>query len=246
MKIEIDQKGKLTYHFDDTKGKVSSESANSLSLLFTFKQPKQNNVENRVQIVGNEISHDSYRHQIPFQAVIVSSQSFNLQEMAVHLGQLRKIKREDTFTKALKIVEPNIISVESNYASGAPMIRCDVGLAELVPLPVMGEGMVRIARLILAITKAPNGIVLIDEIENGLHHTILEEIWRFIEEVAEQNNTQVIATTHSFECVEAANDAIQNDDLLVHRLQLTEGNSECITYSTEVLNSTMNHNLEIR
>lgn len=55
--------------------------------------------------------------------------------------------------------------------------------------------------LILAIFTAKNGIVLVDEIDHGLHHSVHEGVWRTIYEAAKILNVQVIATTHSLECI---------------------------------------------
>ena len=81
---------------------------------------------------------------------------------------------------ALRIIEPKLQSIEDNSAGGFPMIWGDIGLPELVPLAMMGEGMTRLARLVLAIASAPGGLVLVDEIETGLHHTVLPDVWRAV------------------------------------------------------------------
>ena len=89
------------------------------------------------------------------------------------------------------------------------MIWGDIGLPELVPLPAMGEGMTQIAWLVLAIASMPDGVVLVDEIENGIHHSVLPDVWRAIDEAAKQFHTQIFATTHSFECVMAAHESLR-------------------------------------
>ena len=65
------------------------------------------------------------------------------------------------------------------------MIWGDIGLPELIPLPVMGEGMTKIASLVLAIATAKGGIVLVDEIENGLHHSVLPKVWETVDRAAQ-------------------------------------------------------------
>ena len=97
------------------------------------------------------------------------------------------------------------------------MIWGDIGLSELVPLPAMGEGITQIARLVLAIASAPDGVVLVDKVENGIHHSVLPDVWRAIDEVAKQFRTQIFATTHSFECIEVAHQALGPDGFLLHR-----------------------------
>jgi AAA15 family ATPase/GTPase len=56
---------------------------------------------------------------------------------------------------------------------------------------------------LLKIYPAKNGILLIDEFENGLHYSIQEKIWGYIFDLAEKLNIQVFATTHSWDCIES-------------------------------------------
>jgi AAA15 family ATPase/GTPase len=55
----------------------------------------------------------------------------------------------------------------------------------------------------LSLSNARNGFLLVDEIENGLHHTVLADVWRTVFRVARKLNVQVFATTHSWNCIEA-------------------------------------------
>ena len=54
----------------------------------------------------------------------------------------------------------------------------------------------------MLISKAK--VLLIDELENGLYYSILPQIWRGIATLAESEQIQVFATTHSRECILAA------------------------------------------
>ncbi len=170
----------------------------------------------------------------------------NLKEDAVLLGVLRKRKQGHLLLEALQVIEPRLQSIEDNSSSGTPMIWGDIGLSELVPLPLMGEGMTRVARLVLTITSAPGGVILADEIENGLHHSILPKVWQAVDATAKQFNTQIFATTHSFECVEAAHKALGAEGFLLHRLEANGTENRCVTYEPEEIDVALRHNLEIR
>ena len=177
----------------------------------------------------------------------ISSHSGNAQEDASRLGQLRARKQGDLLTKALQIVEPRLVSVEDNSASGVPMIWGDIGLRELVPLSAMGEGMTRVARIVLAMSSAPGGIVLVDEIENGFHHSIMNKVWAVLAEAARQFDTQLFATTHSFECLRAAHEALSREEWRYYRLDRTkEGAGCCVPYDTEEVEAAIRHGLEVR
>ena len=83
------------------------------------------------------------------------------------------------------------------------ILYCDVGFNELVPVNIVGEGINRLLSIILAIYEASNGIVMIDEVENGFHYSSLPFLWEAIFESAREFNVQVFATTHSFENIKA-------------------------------------------
>ncbi|MGQ9778739.1 MAG: AAA family ATPase [Bacillota bacterium] len=134
----------------------------------------------------------------PFPAFFLTARTrIPLQEDAERFGRLELVGRQEALLKALQVIEPRLCRLAVVVAGGVPIIHGDIGLERLVPLPIMGEGMTRFASLVLAMANAPNGVVLIDEIENGLHHTILPQVWRAIGETARDFNTQVFATTHS-------------------------------------------------
>ena len=184
---------------------------------------------------------------MPFQAVFVSARSGSLEEDAVRLGQLRTRKQGDLLTQALRIVEPRLQSVEDVSASGAPMLWGDIGLPELVPLSAMGEGMIRVSRLVLAISSAPGGVVLVDEIENGIHYSVMSKVWAAVAEAAREFDTQLFATTHSFECVAAAHDTLAADHWRYHRLDRTSaGTSRWVTYGPRDVEAAVRHGLEAR
>ena len=181
-----------------------------------------------------------------FPAIFLSTRGHNPREDATRLGDLRRRKQGALLVETLKIMEPRLQALEENSVAGYPMIWGDIGLAELVPLSMMGEGMTRIARIILAISSAADGVVMVDEVENGIHYSVLEKAWGAIAAAAERAQVQVFATTHSFECMEAAHGAL-GDKLMVHRIeQDREGRSRCITLEAEGVAAAIRHGFEVR
>jgi ABC-type Na+ transport system ATPase subunit NatA len=81
------------------------------------------------------------------------------------------------------------------------MIRHDkIGLA---PVSVFGDGIRRALSIALAIPRAKNGLLLIDEIESALHISVLDTLYPWLVEACAEYNVQVFATTHSLEAVDA-------------------------------------------
>lgn len=77
------------------------------------------------------------------------------------------------------------------------------GFAERIPLGVMGDGMWRMFAISVALANCANGLLLVDDIDTGLHHTVMDRMWRLISQAAQQLNVQVFATTHSRDCFES-------------------------------------------
>lgn len=64
----------------------------------------------------------------------------------------------------------------------------------------MGDGVWRILALTLAIVCAKGGVLLVDEIDTGLHFSTMSKMWKLIWETARKLDVQVFATTHNSDC----------------------------------------------
>ncbi|MBA7539896.1 ATP/GTP phosphatase [subsurface metagenome] len=116
------------------------------------------------------------------------------------IDQLLINKQVKPIITILKKMEP---SIESISLGANNMVYMEVGLERLVPLNIMGDGVVHLVSILTHIATAREGIILIDEMENGLHFASLELLWRGIFEASQLYNVQLFITTHSYECVEA-------------------------------------------
>ena len=167
-------------------------------------------------------------------------------EHAQRLGALRRRKQHDILIDALKAVEPRIIGIEDSTSTGFPSIWADVGSGELVPLSTLGGGAMHIARLVLSLSAAEGGVALIDEVESGIHHSSLVDVWRSLDRAAEQFGTQIIATTHSYECIMAMQEALGTDRGRYFRLDRVNGSAAPVAYSPETLETAIEYELEVR
>lgn len=152
--------------------------------------------------------------------------------------------------EALKIIEPRLGKLSLIYRHDPPTIYGDIGLTRPIPLAHMGEGIGRVTSLVLAIGNAPNGVVLIDEIENGLHYSVMTDVWRALDRASQEFNAQIFATTHSLEAIRAAHEAFSTSgsyDFRLHRLDRTQdGSIRAVTYDQETLAAATDMNLEVR
>ena len=130
--------------------------------------------------------------------------------------------------------------------------RLVIGLADeerRVPLRRLGDGSVRLFGLALALANCRGGVLLVDEIENGVHYGIMPQMWQIILKLAHENAVQVVATTHSEDCVQSfasvtANDAAHENSL--YRLDRETGKFRAVQYRGEKLMAVAKHQIEVR
>jgi len=186
----------------------------------------------------------------PFPTIYLGSMArVPLSEEASRFGKLELNRQLNVLTNALKVVEPRLDDLSIIVVGDTPLIHGDIGLERFVPLQFMGEGMARLANFVLAIANSPDGVVLIDEIENGFHHSILTKVWQVIGEMARKFNTQVFATTHSLECIMSAHKAFMESehyDFSLHRLERINEAIDDVPYDQNALEAAIEIGLEVR
>lgn len=133
-----------------------------------------------------------------------------LSEKARLYSELDRTNNTKCLLKALQNIEPCLqsLSIIVPINSDSPIIYGDIGIGKKIPLCLMGQGIDHLLSILLIISSFKNGIVLIDEIENGFHHSVLPLVWKTITKHAEANNVQIMATTHSWEMIIGAIEGI--------------------------------------
>ena len=123
------------------------------------------------------------------------------------------------------LVDLNFVSTPLSGRERIPVVRI-ADDDQPLPLYSLGDGMLRALGISLALVNAKDEILLIDEFENGLYYTVQPDIWKLIFRVARSLNVQVLATTHSWDCIEAfqkaAHEETQNEGVLI-RLESKKG-----------------------
>ena len=152
----------------------------------------------------------------------------------------------------MRLIEPRLRRLTAvPSAEGPALIYGDIGVGRILPIALMGSGFSRLLELTLAFAEVSDGSIMVDEIENGLHHSVLVEVWQAINRLSLDFNVQVFATTHSYECIVAANDAfteLGSEDLHLHRLyrrNLSES-VKAVTYTREALDTNIEYLWELR
>jgi hypothetical protein len=164
-------------------------------------------------------------------------------------SELEEANRQEEVLPSLRIIEPRLQRLSLLLSGGKPMIHGDIGLSRLVPMSFMGEGIRRLLSVLLAVATARDGIVLIDEVENGFHYSVLTKVWQAIAHAARQANVQVFATTHSWECILRAHEAFAEEDaydLRLHRLDRSGDQISAVSYDREMIEAALYNAVEMR
>lgn len=113
-----------------------------------------------------------------------------------------KERREEEIIAAMRILTPKLDSIHfwgGDRQEGILIGQEDVELR--LPIGSYGDGMRRLLAISLALVSIKGGCLLIDEIDTGLHWTVMEDMWRLVVEAAQRYDVQVFATTHSYDCI---------------------------------------------
>jgi hypothetical protein len=173
----------------------------------------------------------------------------NHEEDAKNLGQLEVEKTSYDLLTPLKIVEPRLTRLQTILGAGGTLIYGDIGLSRMLPLGLLGDGLVRLTSILVKIATVRHGVVLVDDVDSGLHYTVLQNVWAAIAAAARQFDVQVIATTHSYECIRAAHEAFTANgkyDLRLYRLERINDQVEVATYDQETLGYATEMTHEVR
>ena len=189
------------------------------------------------------------RLQIPTAVFLLSRSRTSRTEDANRFSELEVRGKQDQVLRVLQQIEPDLKRLTVISSGRLPSLYGDIGLEHLIPVQLMGEGMSRILSIALAIASCPAGIVLVDEVENGIHHSVMEKVWRAIGAFARSYDVQLFATTHSYECIGAAYRAFESDEedeLRLFRIERTqEGKYRSVKFDKERLGAAIDFSMEI-
>ena len=197
----------------------------------------------------NQISFGDKIHPSSFETIFLHNVAYNSREDANRLSSLLERKKDKEIIEALKILEPRLRDIRIGTWGGDITVLVDIGKDRLVPLALSGLGMIKILRLVVSMLSAPGGVILVDEIEVGLHWEAMLPVWGIVEKIAREYDIQVVATTHSLECIKAGVDAFlsgKSFDLGVFRLEQSKEGIKAISYDKGSIKAALENNLEIR
>jgi len=165
-------------------------------------------------------------HNARFKPAIFSTHPSDPTQNALKYNRVILKRRRKQVERMLREIEPRLETVEAlqtelpNHQQTS-LIYADLGLSEMIPVTQLGQGFNRLLDIYSEVVASDAKALVIDELENGLHHSVLPTIWKGLLLAAKEVDVQIFATTHSWECVLAADQAAregENYDLALIRL----------------------------
>jgi AAA15 family ATPase/GTPase len=140
-------------------------------------------------------------------SIYIPSSKLDEQFIAILLGKLIDIGMEYFLSNSLGLFDENILELKQIAKENHVTLKLKIkNKDKLVLLSSLGEGINRYIAILCAIWANKGGVLLIDEIENGIHYTNHKKLWEIIFQASVDANCQLFITSHSKECISAFNE----------------------------------------
>jgi len=182
-----------------------------------------------------------------------TSDTFDLQEF---WDSIALTEEESNVIEALRILEPTIdrIAFLSDRAyrlhssAGGIYVKLH-GLENRIPLGSLGDGIRHLLTMALALSRSRKGFVMIDEIDTGLHHSVMADMWRVLIKTAQRLDVQVFATTHSLDCLRSLAWLYNHEPSLCDMVRLhrvDNARARTVVYSPDEIEMSAKQHVELR
>jgi hypothetical protein len=175
---------------------------------------------------------------------------YSTKSMVAHLSRAVEEGKKQLAIDVLRIFDADIEDLDVVLLPNREAVRVTHARRGVVDLSSFGDGLRRSAALALSLARASQGVLLIDEIEAGIHHSGLRPVLGKLLESAARAQVQLIATTHSLEAVDALVSAVGDrngaDSLAAYWMQRKDGRHEARRYDLERLQRMREGGIDIR
>ena len=164
------------------------------------------------------------------------------------VDQMLNEKKKDSLLAPLRSLDSRIADIRVGVQG---LVSADTGLDSFIPINLLGDGIIRVLGISAGISVTKNGILVIDELENGLHVTALEQLWKVVLDWSGKYNVQIFITTHSGDVINSLRGVLDEnmfpDSVACYRLvKSAEDETRAYRYSSEQLEQALDVDTDIR
>ena len=205
--------------------------------------------DNSIMVNMNTSLQANAREKLPWTLYINPFTVRRPQDVTEWIGRLEIEGSKNEAVDLLRLINPDIRDVFTASQNGQTQIYIK-GSQGVLPLKYAGDGIIRLLYMMAAIMSNPNSVILVDEIENGVHYSMYKKLLASLARVAEEKNCQIIATTHSYEIlsdgIRGVSDEGLGDSFSLHRLERSNEGLMDYCFDSEMLNVAINSYMEVR
>ncbi|MFZ4664199.1 MAG: AAA family ATPase [Caldilineaceae bacterium] len=184
---------------------------------------------------------------------VVPTQNMTQEKLAALWDAINLTGLDEEVIAGLQRLERTIVGIafvgDQTFREGRlPLVKMS-HIAEPLPLKSLGDGILRLFHIAVALVNARDGILLIDEFENGLHWSAQPQVWEMVFRLAEKLNIQVFASTHSRDCISGFASAWEKNEEAGCFFRLNSGLNQQTTvtmYNRETLSDALETDVEVR
>lgn len=187
---------------------------------------------------------------------LITTRALSEEDTVASLEDVVLTENEDMLIRALRSIEPGIERIaplgsrlrHREGGRGGIAVKL-AGMKHRIPLGSMGDGMWRMLGIALSVVRAKGGVLLIDEIDTGLHYTVMEEMWRLVYDAAKRFDVQVFAATHSRDCYQSLAAIVQAEkgprpEVSIQRIE--RGNPRAVAFTDDEITVAAEIGAEVR
>ncbi len=235
---DSDTEANRLYQLSPFSSRVSKISSNAELVLAATKQEIDDSTAriiktdlsadtlNLIHFTKSGLDYTNYSREDARICLFVNCKSLSTELAQQIWADFSLTEKEDEILSALKIIDEkiedfNFINMDGRIVPLVKMTRLINGETRQIRIPIseLGDSLVHILNIIIAVLKCQNGVLLLDEAESGLHYTTQIKLWDMIYTIASRYNVQIFATTHSNDCIKAfAESGISGNNALLVRL----------------------------
>jgi AAA15 family ATPase/GTPase len=225
-------------------------ASNVAPIIFERKkgneEPKQTPVSVNAQ---NQIAHDPLTESLGPDALYFAATSFYAEvDNARWMSNLALEGKEKEVNDIIGAQFPQIKQLQVLSPVNLPAIWATLTSGEKRPVSLVSAGIHKFLTLVLASVSARNGVVIVDELENGIFYEKFGALWETLYKLCEKNGTQIFVTTHSDECLKAVAPVIDGRDkeFCLLRSEILNGQCRVVEITGAAMRDALRTSIEIR
>lgn len=203
---------------------------------------KEGDKENGKVSVDDRYKETVYSQYIP--------SNWSQSSMYEEFARIVANKKEKGVLDALRKIDDEIKDIQLV----SDEILIDIGASQRLPINMVGDGLRKLLMIIVSIYRCRGGVLLIDEIDNGLHFSAMKILWQIILSAAEENDVQLFASTHNIDSLKGLNEVLKEKEYEKYRnevcayklIKLKEGNVASVRYDYPSFQYSIDQELEVR